>query len=1325
MHFENADGVPFSDRLVFNKIQDFTTDGLPNNIFHDKSTVVLRNTGQSTLTVSSLVVSAGWTLVGAPVGAFNIAPGGSQNITLQFTANPGGSNDVIFNGTLTVNSNDADEPASIVRLAGHWQPQNEGNGDEPTLQDLVNIFGYKTVITKPGELLNQSGKIARVGDEVLSPYWHRADASAPVTVRQLSAYHSMPNIATIYWHNKGSNTTMALFTMDGEEAQSMMPHKNNASTGVVGTEFANGSFSPAGSFGLKIDSEWSDPAKNSKPNPQDQGHHVRWWVVRDRAGKIIPNTYIVTMDYSGINYDYQDNTYLITNIQPDSPPSVPAGLTASGAGISLNWNDNTEANLAGYNVYRSTTSGGTYTKLNAALLASSDYLDGATSIGVTYFYKVTAIDNAGNESAQTAFVSATRTSDATPPGAPSGLVATGATNGVSLDWANNPEGDVAGYNIYRSSSAAGPFTTKLNVNPVGMSAYVDTTAPVGVVSYYKVTAVDSSNNESAGAFANATRPGNDTTKPAAPSGVVPTPSPSGISIDWADNSEQDLAGYNIYRSPDGVNNWQKLNTGGLLANSFYNDTGAAVGINYYRITAVDTSNNESDPASFNATRPPADTTKPAAPAGLGASDSPSGVNLNWDDNTELDLAGYNVYRSPDGVNNWTKLNGNLLLVSNYLDATANPGANFYRVSAVDSSSNESDFATTAKTHVVAFTHVEIGNPTPAGSLQTITQNKDYNLAAGGADIWGANDQFGFAYQQVSGDFDLVVRLAGLSNSSSLAKAGLMARESLAANARNIMGYATPSAGYRTTYRTATGGSTVATGSGSTAYPNTWLRLTRTGNTFATLRSSNGVDWTPLASTTLNVGQTMYVGMAATSHNTTVLTTAQFRDLANLLSPPDAKPAAPTGLITLPRQTGVLMGWDSNSESDLQGYNVYRSDTIGGTYTLLNTTGLLNNIAYMDKTAVAETTYFYRVTAVDLANQESDPSAPQSGTRPLDVAPPPPSSATATGTASGITLEWVQDASDHDDIIGFNVYSSDAVDGTFTKLNASVIQDNTYQDTTAPTGVPTFYRVFTVDATGHVSATAATASATRTVSDDPPAQPQNFLADASVDGIELTWDANTDSDLAGYHLYRSTNGVDWTQLDGLMTFTAFNDTFAETGVLTTYRLAAVDNANQESTFAIVSATRPAPQPTIKINFQIAGSPTVAGYEQDNGFAFADRGNGLTYGWSGNFSNNARDRNMNADQLLDTLMQFWSGSSWSMALANGNYSVKVSVGDSQYASTHTLEVNGQTVFDDVPLAKNQFQQTTVNVAVTNGKLTLSAVGQIANQATRINYIEITPL
>lgn len=99
----------------------------------------------------------------------------------------------------------------------------------------------------------------------------------------------------------------------------------------------------------------------------------------------------------------------------DVPPAAPTGLSATpgDAQVALDWDDNTETDLDGYNVYRSETPGGPYTKLNGALVTASDYLDLAVVNGTTYYYVVTAVDQASNESAYSTDVSATPSSQQT------------------------------------------------------------------------------------------------------------------------------------------------------------------------------------------------------------------------------------------------------------------------------------------------------------------------------------------------------------------------------------------------------------------------------------------------------------------------------------------------------------------------------------------------------------------------------------------------------------------------------------------------------------------------------------------------------------------------------------------------------------------------------------------------------------------------------------------------------------------------------------------------------------------------------------------------
>jgi len=87
------------------------------------------------------------------------------------------------------------------------------------------------------------------------------------------------------------------------------------------------------------------------------------------------------------------------------PPAVPAGLQAvfSGPGqppfIDLVWAPNTDADLAGYNVYRHET-GGQPVKINKELVKAPAFRDSDVSAGKTYLYAVSAVDARGNESAR-------------------------------------------------------------------------------------------------------------------------------------------------------------------------------------------------------------------------------------------------------------------------------------------------------------------------------------------------------------------------------------------------------------------------------------------------------------------------------------------------------------------------------------------------------------------------------------------------------------------------------------------------------------------------------------------------------------------------------------------------------------------------------------------------------------------------------------------------------------------------------------------------------------------------------------------------------------
>jgi len=84
----------------------------------------------------------------------------------------------------------------------------------------------------------------------------------------------------------------------------------------------------------------------------------------------------------------------------------PATIVLSGTGVAaathtvaLNWTASASGGVVGYNIYRSTTNGSGYSRINSAPVGGVNYTDSSTlTSGATYYYVTTAIDSSGNES---------------------------------------------------------------------------------------------------------------------------------------------------------------------------------------------------------------------------------------------------------------------------------------------------------------------------------------------------------------------------------------------------------------------------------------------------------------------------------------------------------------------------------------------------------------------------------------------------------------------------------------------------------------------------------------------------------------------------------------------------------------------------------------------------------------------------------------------------------------------------------------------------------------------------------------------------------------
>jgi regulation of enolase protein 1 (concanavalin A-like superfamily) len=170
---------------------------------------------------------------------------------------------------------------------------------------------------------------------------------------------------------------------------------------------------------------------------------------------------------------------------------------------------------------------------------------------------------------------------------------------------------------------------------------------------------------------------------------------------------------------------------------------------------------------------------------------------------------------------------------------------------------------------------DIGNVGVAGGFAL--SGGTLSVHGSGADIWGSVDAFHFTYQPWHGDGEILAQVASLDNTNAFAKAGVMFRQSLAADSPNAFVFLTPGEGAAFQTRAAGGGATTFNAGPWWVSAPYWVKLVRSGNTFSSYASPNGTTWTLVTTQTVAMSADVYVGFAVTSHNNLVSATANFTD----------------------------------------------------------------------------------------------------------------------------------------------------------------------------------------------------------------------------------------------------------------------------------------------------------------------------------------------------------------------------------------------------------------------------------------------------------------
>jgi hypothetical protein len=371
-------------------------------------------------------------------------------------------------------------------------------------------------------------------------------------------------------------------------------------------------------------------------------------------------TYTVSGGQICLDVDGTWGAILVTPPGTDlAPPEAPAGLAATeGDGqVGLAWSAVAEA--SGYYLYRSPVTGGGYTRLNATPTTDTAYLDESVVNGRLYYYVVTAVDAAGNES--------DRSNEAQ------------ALAHMTIGWANtqhppninhtisalNPTENIYGQ-VWIDGHTSLPGPTEGLLAQVGFGP--DGSDPAGNPDWIWVEAVFNTDVENNDEFMGQLLPE-----------VIGT-------YDYAYRYSTTAGLEWVYADLDGTGNGYEVSQAGDLT-----------------------------------VLPSGDNTAPAAPTNLTVSEaSPSFIRLVWDPVPDADLYRYEVYRGEVIGGPYGKIGNVPGSSTEYMDWSVSTGMTyFYVVAAADTSFNLSGYSNeaeaTAQARPVAVTfNASLPSTTPDG-----------------------------------------------------------------------------------------------------------------------------------------------------------------------------------------------------------------------------------------------------------------------------------------------------------------------------------------------------------------------------------------------------------------------------------------------------------------------------------------------------------------------------------------------------------------------------------------------------------------------------------
>lgn len=400
--------------------------------------------------------------------------------------------------------------------------------------------------------------------------------------------------------------------------------------------------------------------------------------------------YVTAVDFAG---NESKPSAMIKIKEEELPlPLGPTGLKAEPTdyGISLFWEPSIERNVRGYNVFRRDVSARDTILISKKEIPAESpfYLDSTAASGRQYFYFVKAITKDGR-AGRFSLMEAAMYEDRIPPLAPSNLRLSIQNKTIKLEWTKSASKDVGGYRIYRGYEKG--IMPRIDILAQGSSfidsGYFGESFEAGRTSFYSISAVDYSDNES---------PRTEVVKIVFPDKEAPElpglfytnlGELAVVQLSIGPSPSRDIEKVSVFKKKIGdKGNAQLYKTLNALPAEL-EDTSCLVGQKYvYQIQLTDTAGNSSamltgDTVSVANTLPP-----PQVPV-VAASVLEKGVEIKWLGVVQYDLAGYNIYKCEIPNGSYRLINKSPVKGERFTDSAGLPDT-YYKLRAVNTSGVE-------------------------------------------------------------------------------------------------------------------------------------------------------------------------------------------------------------------------------------------------------------------------------------------------------------------------------------------------------------------------------------------------------------------------------------------------------------------------------------------------------------------------------------------------------------------------------------------------------------------------------------------------------------